>query len=228
MTRGWRAVLLVASVAALLPVAPAQVTTKAGKGTFRIKWVKGKSYNYSINVSALIPGSSKVMNNPFSLKLKVLDVAGTVGNIQYQLAGGQNAAEAPQTVKVDALGKSPAGSGLSDVFVSYPTKPLAVGESYTVSQPATNTMFGRAATTMKMKFKGVVSEGGRKVASFDVESVLKGASTTGSGKGTMTVNVADGMVLMMKQSLSVQAKSTDAKGKTQTTTIPVQLTVQLK
>ena len=228
MIRCWRALSVAFCAALLLPSSPAQVTTKAGKGTFRIKWVKGKSYNYSVNVSALIPGSSKVMNNPFSLKLRVLDVKGSVANVEYRLAGAQGVAEGPKTAKVDSLGKSASGSGLSDILVSYPAKPLAVGESYTVSQPATATMFGKAATTLKLKYKGLGTGGGRKVANFDVETTLKGASTAGAGKGTMTVDVADGMVLTMKQSLSVQARSTDSKGKTQTTTVPVQLTVQLK
>lgn len=215
------------ALACAAPV-PAQVTTKASKSLLRIKWVKGKSYKYSINFAMVIPGSSKVMNNPMSLKMDVTDSKAGVGTVRYSLSGAQGVDDKPQTVKMDARGKTVGAGGLSDLFIQLPANPVAVGQSWTVEQPTSNSMFGKAAITMKLTFRGVKTVGGKKVAEMNVNTSLKGKATSGKGQGVLYISPDDGMVSSMDQMLNIETKTTDSKGKTQTSEVPIKITMTLQ
>ena len=208
--------------------APAQVTTKGAKTLLRIKWVKGKTYRYSINFAMLMPGSSKPMNSPMSLKMDVTDAKAGVGTIKYSLVGAQGLDDKPQTVKLDARGKALSASGLGDLLIALPANALKVGESWTLDQPATNSMFGKASISMKLTFRGVKTIKGKKVAEMNLATTMKGKGTSGKGQGLLYVTVDDGMVSSMDQMLNVQSKSTDSKGKTQVMELPVHITMALQ
>lgn len=215
--------LLVALAAA---PAPAQVTTKGSKSLLRIKWVKGKSYRYAVNVAAMVPGQKRPMNNPMTLKLDVADVKAGIGSVKYSLQG-TGSSDGSQTVRIDSLGKVSGKSELGDLLIPFPEKAVAVGESWSQTTSGSS-MYGKSTVTMKLTYRGVKTIGGRKLAEINITTTLTGGNAAGKGTGLIQVDPEDGMVRSMEQALSMQTKMTDSKGKTQTMDLPVKVSVNLQ
>jgi hypothetical protein len=206
--------------------APAQVTTKASKSLLRIKWVKGKTYKYAVNVAAMVPGQKRPMNNAMTLKLDVTDVKGGIGSLKYILMGaGSN--DSAQTARVDSLGKVLGKADLGELLIPFPEKAVAVGESWSQTTSGSS-MYGKSTVAMKLTYRGVKNVNGKKVAEINISSTISGGNAVGKGTGLIQVSPDDGMVQSMDQSLSMQTKMTDSKGKTQTMDLPIKVSVTLQ
>lgn len=207
--------------------APAQVTPKGAKSLLRVKWVKGKSYKYAVNVSAMVPGQKRPMNQAMSLALDVTDVKAGSGTVKYALKGS-GSADSASTAVVDNRGRASNKTDIGQLLIPFPEKPVAVGESWKETTSGTNPMYGKSTVVMTMTYRGIKTIKGRKLAEINVSTSVSGGSTVGKGLGLVQVSPEDGMVQSMEQSLSMQTKMTDSKGKTQTMDLPVKISVNLQ
>lgn len=207
--------------------APAQVTTKGGKSLLRMKWTKGKSFRYAVTVTAMVPGQKRPMNQAMSLNMDVLDVKGNIGTVKCAVKGASGN-DTTDTVKIDSKGKVSGKSEIGQLLIPLPEKAVAVGESWKDSTVGTNPMYGKSTVNMVLTYRGIKTIKGKKLAEVSVTTTVSGSAGIGKGMGTVEISPEDGMVQSMEQSLSMQMKTTDSKGKTQTTDLPVKVSVVLQ
>ena len=215
-------VLLLATVPTT--VASAQVTPKGSKSLLRLKWVKGRTYNYSLAMQASFQGQEQAAQTA-GITMDVLDAKNGKGTVKLRSSGEIPLLQKPMTTVIDSRGRGGLGGSMTEELIQLPEKPMAVGQSWTYSQ-STTTQMGKANITYKCTFRGIQGSGAQKVANIGVALVIKGSNLSGSGTGDLTIDAEDGMIRRMTQEINMQSKTTSSKGKTTTMNIPIKLVLQ--
>lgn len=204
--------------------AQAQVTKKGSAYVLRYKWVKGKSYTYALSASTMQQGSQRPIAETFGMTLSVLDAKAGVGTVKYALSGNTRVSDQPQVVNVSATGKPAKPGTNADELIRLPEKATAIGGKWSYSNTS-NQIYGRATVNYTMTLKKVGAVNGKQVAVIDVVTKVSGNNLSGSGSGQLTLDVADGMIINMSQSMNLQTKMTNSSGKTNTISLPIKITI---
>lgn len=204
MKSALRAALLGVALLGWANSARAQITKSGAGYLFRVKYAKGQKLNYDMTVTILIPkgmgpqgGGTRTVTGP--LRMIVTDVKGTTASIHIDLGpmivSGKPASPAQKVdLQVDSHGNltSAKPTGLENLFMPLPEKPMKVGESTTSAKTvAARGKSIKIATVTK--FTGVQAVAGRQAAVFI--STISAAGAPGSASGTRAFAVSDGTVV---------------------------------
>lgn len=204
-----------------------QVSKQGEKYLLRISWAKGKTYRWKISTATTMPGQAPMnMNTGYAAQVK--DVKNGIATIVFtsDKMPGQTTAPKPAEVKMDNRGKVVSGSvpGMDSLSVAMPAGPVAVGQKWSETRNLSGGMTGGAGSmkvTTNYTFKGVKSVGGRQVAVIDTSTSIGGnPQMSGTGTGTMTLDLADGMLRNFSMSQTMKIKNGQ-----NTMTLPVKVTV---
>jgi hypothetical protein len=172
----------------------AQIVRSGAGYKMRAKYVKGTVMKYTIAATYSMGGSgTKSQPIEMPMSLKVIDVKGGVGTVQFQLSmpGGGKPMEG--TVKMDAQGRAvgksnPMLQGVGSVFL--PDKVLKVGDTWTSTSDSPSVVGDLKAKTT-YRFKGIKSVKGKQVAELTLSSSGASKGIKMSGSGTMLLLVSD-------------------------------------
>lgn len=221
------AIVAVAFLGTSLAIAPspseAQVSKSGSKYLFRINWAKGKTYKWKVATSFTTPGAAKAQSYNSNYSAAVKDVKNGIATVTFTTGAmpGQPA-PAPTTVKIDNRGKiQGSAGGLEQVQAQMPAEPIAIGGKWSSTQKmGTGPAAGMTVATTYV-FKGIKTVGGKQVAEISASTKTTGnPSMTGSGTGTMLVDMADGQLrsFTMSQNMSIKAGN-------KTTNIPIKVNI---
>jgi hypothetical protein len=201
----------------------AQVTKQGNAYKMSLDLKKGSVYKYSIQATVNSPAGmgSQPTKQSFDspITMKVMEVAGGLATVQITTVpptmGATKAKPQTSTIKIDRSGKVTTG-GEAGVVVSLPTKPVKIGETWS-STASTRGMGIPMNVNSKSTLKAVKAVGNRQVAVVEVTTDAKGASMTGKGKGTYTIDMKDGMIvtydLAQTMTLTMPASASGTSGK---------------
>jgi len=216
--------LLATSLSFVPTPSDAQVTNQGGKYLFRVNWVKGKVYKWTVATSVTPPGAAKPMAFNTTYSATVKDVQKGVASVSF-LTGAMpgQAAPKPTLIKLDNRGKVVGGgaAGVENVQAQMPAGPIAVGGKWSSSQKMGAGPAAGMTVTTNYTFKGVKTVKGKQVAEIATTTKMSGsAQMSGTGSGTMQVDMADGQLrsFVMSQNLTM-------KQGTQNMKLPMKVTI---
>lgn len=197
---------LALTLAAVCSFATAQVSKQGAGYLFRIKWTKGQTAKYTMATTTSGPSSMKI---DMPMSLKVLSVAGGVGEVEYNVgpatSNGKPMGAAQKVVaKVDPRGKIVGGSAQAQQMngsITLPEGPIKPGGTWTGTQTVPGPA-GSMTINAKYKFVGIKSVSGQSVAQIDVSMTGGGGSMKISGSGSVYLRTSDGS--MQSTNLSQQ------------------------
>jgi hypothetical protein len=218
-------VLALGCLVALAPqTSEAQVTKSGSKYLLRMKWTKGLSMNYEINMRQQ---GGNGQGQKMGLNYAVQSVKGTsaVVLVTVNMPGQQ---PTKQKVTIDDRGKATGGeaAGLNNAL-EFPKEPIAVGGTWKTSGVFPG-MSGQLKGTSTNVFKAIKTEGGKQYAV--IESTLKatGGGMTGNNKSTSLIDMADGHMKRSTMNMKMSISMKDNSGKTQTQTIDMVVNIARK
>ncbi|MCO5295331.1 MAG: hypothetical protein M9921_00590 [Fimbriimonadaceae bacterium] len=215
--------------AALWTVAPAQISKKGAGYLFRIKWTKGQTAKYTMTTTTSGGPSAMAVNMPMSLK--VLSVAGGVGEVEYNVgpasANGKPMGAAQKVVaKVDPRGKIVSGATQAQQMggnITFPEGPVKPGGTWTGSQTVPGPG-GSMTINAKYKFVGIKSVGGQSVAQIDVSMSGGGGQMQITGSGSVFLRTADGS--LQSTNLGQKLTISGAQGNQKPMTIDMKISMK--
>ncbi|MCB0824637.1 MAG: hypothetical protein KDC26_00460 [Armatimonadetes bacterium] len=169
----------------------AQVKKQGSKYLFRIKWQKGKKYNYSMTTTTTMPGADKPMVQGGSISMLVKSVSNGTATVETTTNG--MGSSGTQTMKVDSRGKTvevQGASGYANEFAQFPANAVAIGDKWTVNSSPMQGMNVKATNTLK----GFKTINGKQYAHINSQMTISG-QFGGTGKADTLIDMADGMNL---------------------------------
>lgn len=228
---GLGAAALLASPLALTSPANAQVTQQGAGYLMRIKWERGKSYSFNLNIAVNMGGANaKPMQMRSPMSMKVASVANGVATLDVTVTppamGSQPATPRKSQVKVDNRGRTVGGDQSMSLLIGLPQGPVKVGGTWKDSFNARNQMGAPMKVNATYTLKAVKTVGGRRVAEITTSNSGSGSGMSASGSGTYTVDLADGMLVSgnIRQTVTVVTQ-TGQDGKPVKNTVPTTITI---
>lgn len=175
-----------------------QITKSGNAYLFRMKFVKGQTMNYAMNVTSTIPGASKPQTMSMPMSMTVTDVTNGIATIKYKMTSPMGGSKPQEiTVKMDNTGKLVSGSApsMNGISATLPKNPVAVGGSWKNTTSVPSGAAGNMNVTNTYKFLGFKTVNGKQVANISVSMSGKSSAISVSGGGTMLLSVADGSMV---------------------------------
>ncbi len=187
----------------------AQIKPQGNKHLFRIKWVKGQSFNYKMTNTTAIPGMKSPEPMPYAYTMAVKSVSGGKATVEIKgKAAGAGAQTEPVTI--DSRGKTTSKSQ-SSLFSSemnqLPEKAVAIGESWTTSGEAPGMSGAKLTIKSTNTFKGFKTVNGKKMAHVHIVMALNGSGMSGKGSGDVLHEVSNGMTFRATIKMDMTASS---------------------
>jgi hypothetical protein len=175
--------------------------TKSGQGyLLRMKFTKGQTLNYRLNMNMTTPMSTNAMNIVGPIKMTVASVDKGVATLNttagpFTSGGKALGKQETATIKQDTMGRIVGGDANQiQSFVSLPQKPVKVGESWTATNKINAGPAGAMTVNAKYTLKSVGNVNGKQVANIAVS--LSGAGQMKvNGSGSVQMLVSDGSLM---------------------------------
>lgn len=212
------AALMMVGMVGVPAATDAQIKQQGKKYLMRIKWQKGKQYDYSMKTSIQIPGMSAApepMAVDYTMKVASVSNGKAVVNVISQ---GNT-----QKMTIDSRGKTSggdAGAMFSSDMSQLPAKAVAIDETW-VSNSKMDGPTGSMNVKATSKLVGFKTVAGKKMAHVNVKMNLSGGGATGTGNGDILYVMSDGMTYRatIKMDMSMTNPGGGPKMKVKATTL---------
>lgn len=191
-----RFTLVSVAAAGLAAMSMSQITASGGKYTFKAKYTQGATQTYGMSMKMSSSAMPQAMNMGMTIVLKTVSVSGGNATMKVKAAGmtmNGKAMKTPaqeQTMVVDAHGKVLKGTSQNGVNSTLPTKPIAVGESWT-SDNNVGTGMGAQKVQAHYTLTKIDNVMGKQVAVIAVSMTGSGANSL-KGTGIQKILMSDG------------------------------------
>ena len=202
-----RIALCIVTCSALAASSHAQIKKVSGGYEFRMKFVSGRQYNYTLKSKFNMASSGFKMDISGPVTMKTLSASGDSAQVQASLgplSAGNKVVSPKQTVKFkqDRFGNVSGAGSVQQMSVQLPKKPVNPGASWT-AQTGVQTMGAATKVTAKYTFVGMKNLAGHQVAQIKVSYKSTGGTST-SGTGTVYLLAEDCSLYSTTTSLTLQ------------------------